>query len=87
MTNKQHAMKTAYDRSNDRYLWHVYGRCSRAKEQAYEEIEKECYKLDGYDIRITSHNSSFFSMAYRYMLNDVEMLVYHTAYNRFEFPY
>ena len=67
-------------------LDNVYGRYSVYKARAEKMILDEMESVGGYDYRITSHNCSFFSCAYRFVRDGVEYLVYHTASSRAEFP-
>ena len=50
---------------NEGYTLHeVYGNYSRAKENAYNYCLGLCYKENGYNFRIISHNTFSFSVAW-----------------------
>ena len=86
MTKRQREITERYFKSNASGLWQVYGRFSHRKATAEESIRQEMYDINGYDFRIVSHNSNFFSCAYQYtdQKTDKGMLVYHTASKREE---
>ena len=68
-----------YADSSDRFLEDVYGRCSKAKQNAYASIMYEMWIEDGHDVRICTHNTMTFTMAYQ--LGDD--LIYHTPSYRY----
>lgn len=47
-------------------LRHVYGRYSSAKEDAMQNCKEWCRQDKGYNFRIISHCSNFFSVAWNY---------------------
>ena len=61
----------------------VYGRYSRAKENAMEWCRNQCIMNDGTDFHICSHNSSFFSVAYRFFINNEAVMRIETASNTY----
>lgn len=85
MTKKQKQMLDNYYRSSAYTLDDVYGRYSWRKREAYNDIARECVEQGGYGLRVTGACKSNFSVAYRYSMDGVEHLVYHTYVNRFDF--
>lgn len=85
MTQAQEKMLWNYKRSTAKELWHVYGTWSAEKAQAFQNCNVDRMNLDGYDARICSANSWQFTYAFRYMLDGVEHLRYHTARNVYDF--
>lgn len=55
-----------------RTLYEVYGRCSSAKQRAWEDIKRQCAELDGENLHITGAGSHFFSCIYAYPIIDAE---------------
>ena len=49
-----------------RELWEVYGNVSSAKMQAMEKCKEWCYRDNGRNFHICSHNSFQFSVAWEY---------------------
>lgn len=47
-------------------LWQVYGRCSLAKQRAWQLCAELCEVSDGENLRIISHNGWSFSVAWEY---------------------
>ena len=45
-------------------LYDVYNTCSHAKRKAYEWCKEQCYKENGSNFHITSHNTFGFSVAW-----------------------
>lgn len=57
------------DSNIEKSLYDVYGRPSVYKENAWDEIERDCKAVHGYGLHVTSHNVSFFSTAFYVRLN------------------
>lgn len=66
MNKHEQALFETYNRSNARTLWDVYGTCSQSKRRAYDNICADCAEVNGYDMRVMSATSFFFSQAYKY---------------------
>lgn len=86
MTKKQQIMLRNYNYANDTTIYEAYERPSYYKVRAEQRILDEMRNNNGYDYRICGHNSCTFSCAYQYR-DDKQLLhlVYHTAYNRYDF--
>ena len=83
MTKNDNKIIIRYFDSADYSLYHVYKTYSTAKAISFESILQEMRACNGYDMRILSHNSSFYTCAYRWQdSTGREWLVYHTAYNK-----
>lgn len=78
MTKKEKTIINAYERSHCYSLNHCYKTASWYKHNAFNNIVSEMLELDGYDLRITGYNSSFFSCAYRVNDGVRTYLIYHT---------
>lgn len=63
--NKAQNFINDYLNSSDFELWHVYGRCSDRKYRSFEGIKDRMRAEGGEDIRILSHNSNYYTCAYR----------------------
>lgn len=59
-----------YTRSYARSLDDVYGRYSRAKENAWNYCIDLCIRLDGYNLRVISYNQNIFTAGF--LFNDKE---------------
>lgn len=69
VTRKSQLRELAYahdrwERSSDCELYHVYGRYSQAKVNAWEYCKELEAKFTGTGLRIIGHNSSFFSCGF-----------------------
>ena len=83
LTKAQAQMLDNYNNAdNSGELWQVYGNYSRYKAQAQDRIKNEMLTAGGYGLRITAHNSNFFSIAYRLDTENGTQLVYHTPTKR-----
>ena len=69
---------TAYEQSEDWALWQVYGRYSQAKENAMQYCVDLMHRLDGWGIRILSHNCMMFTVGFCF--NDPDTGVLRFAY-------
>lgn len=76
-----------YDRATAYYLWDVYGTCSRAKERAYEQCENKMHDMNGYGLKITSHNSNFFTVMFLFDDENGTHIQEETAYNTRTYDY
>ena len=66
MTKANARLYENYKRATASELWEVYGRHSRAKEQAMEYCRELQYNMNGWGGRICSANTFQFSYAFRY---------------------
>lgn len=85
MTKKQQALWEKYKRATKSDLCECYKCASDAKERAYYLIKVLCFDLGGWGIRIPSHNTHTFSMAFLYNKDGKTMLHYETRYNVWDF--
>lgn len=86
-TKKQQEIIRSYERSNAEFLREVYTSYSNEKRDAYFAIQNEMRGLRGRQLRITGHNTSFFSCAYQYERDGQRYLRYHTKSNVIDIPY
>lgn len=68
----------AFERSDDVILDDVYGRCSRAKERAYEYCRDREREMNSYNGVITGHNTCTFSYAFTGWCEGKQYFVYIT---------
>ena len=66
MTKAQNALWNSYQRATATNLNDVYGRHSKAKDEAYNYCRRLQYEMGGHDGRICSANSFQFSYAFQY---------------------
>ena len=85
LTQKQIQMLNNYRYAKYDSIGQLYKNASCYKWQAQYAILAECEKVNGYDYRVIGGNSMTFSCAYRYDDKDGQHLVYHTAYNKYDF--
>lgn len=86
LTQKQLQMLRNYENSDMYSLHDLYKTCSYAKTRAEWLIKAEMRENGGYDYRVCGGNSMCFTCAYRYDDKQGQThLVYHTAYNRYDF--
>ena len=89
ITKKQAQMLSNYFNSDMKDLGDLYSSYSTKKAQAQALIFEEMRKNQGYDYRVCGGNSMMFTCAYKYDTrengNINKHLVYHTAYNRYDF--
>lgn len=86
LTKRQIQMINNYKYARYYSVDECYEKASYEKQRAENIILNEMYKNKGYNYRICGFNSMTFSCAYRYKDKDcMEHLVYHTAYNKFDF--
>ena len=71
------------ERKGNTYLWHVYGRCSYAKERAYEECDEVRRQVGGYTMYISGFNTCTFSLVYLLRYEGKEYIVKETHCNRY----
>ena len=78
-----------YKKSNMYRLRDLYTSYSEAKAAAEQEIIEEMRKNGGYGYKVCGGNSCTFTCAYMYDTRENgdinKHLVYHTAYNRYDF--
>lgn len=53
-----------YAKSDDSYLWNIYGSYSRAKERVYNNWYDKMLSLNGWHFRIVSHNCMIFTLGF-----------------------
>lgn len=70
-------------RQGNMYLWDVYGRCSRAKQIAFDDCYIICNKLDGSPMYISSYNTCMFTLVYWFKHEDKAYIVKETHCNRY----
>ena len=87
LTGKQaEALTREYEwaeRKGDCYLWHVYGRCSYAKERAYDECDNIRREVGGSAMYIASYNTFQFTLVYTLKYEGKLYVVKETACHRF----
>ena len=66
MTKKQLEYYRRYMQSNATRLWDIYGKYSYAKSMAFDRCVDIMYQYNGYDGRILSHNTNFFTYAFKF---------------------
>ena len=77
----------SYMRSDEVDLRDAYGRCSRAKENAYEYCRAREREFNSYDGVITGHNSSTFSYAFTGRYEGKKYLIYITKDHDYAIDY
>lgn len=86
LTKKQQQMIASYKYARYSTIGELYKNASCYKWQAENSILREMRENSGYDYRVIGGNSMTFSCAYRYDDKQGQThLVYHTAYNRYDF--
>lgn len=70
MTERERNAYRGYTRSTASTLWDVYGRWSRAKEQAFDYCRSLCYEYGGYDLRIITANTFIFTAGFTFTAED-----------------
>ncbi len=85
MTKAQERMVEAYFRSSNRTLGEVYGNYSANKEKAYRWCESRRLELNGFDVKIPTHNQMVFTYAFRYHKEGKVWLHYETHMNTYDF--
>lgn len=58
---------TRYKKSTAYSLCDVYGRFSDNKRRAWEQCEETCDYCGGYDLKVISHNTCFFTAGFEYL--------------------
>lgn len=82
------AATVRYLASNSSELYQVYGRYSRAKEKAMDQCKEIMHMMDGYGLRITSHNTNVFSVMFEYVDQDGQIMLHEiTRYNSHDYEY
>lgn len=85
MTRKQATLLDNYRRATATRLTDVYTRHSWKKEKAFQWCENKKAGLNGYDARICSASSHFFTYAFCYDAADGQHLCYETHANTYDF--
>jgi hypothetical protein len=83
-TKKAQGLIWSHERANKYTLKDAYTNPSWRKVEAYERWRQACKDLKGTDFRITGASSHFFSLAFKYMNEGKETLVYVTHANIYE---
>lgn len=71
------------ERNGRTQLWHVYDRCSRRKEWAFEECDKIRQEVGGYTMYIGGFNTCTFTLLYLLRYDGKEYVVKETHCNRY----
>lgn len=85
MTKQQLGYYKRYMESNATRLWDVYGSFSVAKSMAFDRCIETMYEYRGYDGRIISYNTSFFTYAFKFYESHVPHLCVITPTKRIVF--
>jgi len=80
-TKRGHRLLMKYNSAYNTELYELYNRPSYYKERAYNRIIEEKRKVNGYRIRVFCANSMAFSMAFTFMEDGFEKVVYYTKDN------
>ena len=87
MMNK--LQKAIYESHKNSYkidLYDCYENCSVAKRRAYSNCVLLCNELNGYDLRIVSHNKNMFTVGFKYETEDgIRMFMYITPTQKITF--
>lgn len=62
-----------------RNLGHVYGKWSDAKQEAWDQIEKECASNNGFKMSVITYTCHRYTVGYMYKDGDKLMFRVHTA--------
>lgn len=82
MSNKKWIER--YNKASKTWLHECYKKPSLAKQIA-DAYVRECYENDGgYDFKIISYNTSFFTAGYKMIENGIEYLKIHTYTKTFK---
>lgn len=82
-TEKAQAMFRAWKLSDCFDIYEAYSRPSGAKVIAWHTCQKQCEEKNGYGLKITGHNSSFFSAGFMFEQDGKKFLQYITHCNDF----
>lgn len=87
MTKFNSNLYESYTRATARSLSEVYANCSNRKRNAEVWNLEQMIILNGFDFKIVSHNSNFFSCAFQYPdpKTGVLRLFYNTGRNIYDF--
>lgn len=85
LNKKQKQFLNNYNESDMYSLRDAYGRYSRAKEQAEDEIIKEMESVGGHGYKVCTAGHFIFTCAYKVDDENGTKLVYHTPTARHEF--
>lgn len=69
-----------YKKSECRSLDQAYGRYSYAKARAWEHCKRLQEAKKGTDLKVVSHNSSFFTAGFKFVENGKEKFMYITKF-------
>ena len=86
-TQKAEGMIWSYQRATEGDIYEAYTSPSYSKVKAFNDIRREMVECGGYGLRVTGHNSSFFSCAYLKDEDNKTVLVYHTYANKYEMDF
>lgn len=62
-----------------RQLHDVYGKCSAAKQEAWNRIAKECADRNGFKLSVITYNAQYYTVGYMYKEGDKLMFCIHTS--------
>lgn len=60
-------------------LYDVYNKCSDAKQEAWNQIAKECADRNGFRLSVITYNVQYFTAGYMYKDGDKLMFRVHTS--------
>ena len=61
-----------------RHLHDVYGKWSDAKQEAWDQIAKECADRNGFKLSVISYSQQYYTVGYMYKDGDKLMFCVHT---------
>ena len=61
-----------------RQLHDVYGKCSDAKQEAWNHVAKECADKNGFKLSVITYNAKHYTAGYMYKEGDKLMFCVHT---------
>ena len=62
-----------------RQLQDVYGKCSDVKQNAWDQIAKECSDKNGFKLSVIKYSAQYFTAGYMYKEGDKLMFCVHTS--------
>ena len=85
LNKRQQNILEAYNRSDLYYLGECYGRCSWAKQRAYDYCRRLCDDMHGWGFTIISYNTCMFSIGFKYVKDGIVWLHYETSRSTLDF--
>ena len=86
MTKMQARFLENYRRATATELCHVYKSFSSAKTSAWVYCKNLCKELNGWGMKICSHNAQIFTVGFLFMKDGKEHLCYITPNHGYKFP-